>query len=259
MRSFSTDYKATFRNMPARYQLPKAFTLIELLVVISIISLLIAVLLPALGGARRAAQSTQCLANQRQIGIASQTYIVEHDEWLPAGRDTTGVLGYFSTRTPAWYVRLADGLALPRRPDSSSLWHWVVGKDDNGHQQSSVIYCPSDPEPLRQRSWLSYSPGHTLYLFDAHPAGSGAALYFSSNELRLAKLNHIISPGARGYMADSVLGAAFNYGNVLNPSRPEYAAFERHTGSGNVLYFDMHSETIKHEAFDVLDWFPFRP
>lgn len=52
-----------------------AFTLVELLVVIAIIALLVSILLPSLAGGRTAARSVVCQSNNRQLGIAVQSYI----------------------------------------------------------------------------------------------------------------------------------------------------------------------------------------
>ncbi len=56
----------------------KAFTLIELLVVISIIALLIAILLPALGRARHSANVAQDLSQLRQMQTAHYAYMTDH-------------------------------------------------------------------------------------------------------------------------------------------------------------------------------------
>ena len=59
------------------------FTLLELLVVIAIITLLIALLFPALSGANRKAKAVQSQSNLRQWGVAAQTYSNENKEGLP--------------------------------------------------------------------------------------------------------------------------------------------------------------------------------
>lgn len=57
------------------------FTLVELLVVISIISVLIALLLPALSSAREAARASLCQSKIRQLGVAIQLYCNDSKGW----------------------------------------------------------------------------------------------------------------------------------------------------------------------------------
>lgn len=79
---------------------PKAFTLVELLVVVGIISVLVAILLPALNKARQAARSLQCLSNVKQIATLMIMYANENKgsipgvEWNTNGGNFSGQYGY---------------------------------------------------------------------------------------------------------------------------------------------------------------------
>jgi prepilin-type N-terminal cleavage/methylation domain-containing protein/prepilin-type processing-associated H-X9-DG protein len=65
----------------------KGFTLIELLVVIAIISILMAIMLPALQRVKEQAKEMGCRANLREFGIAHAMYIDDFDGRYPSQRD----------------------------------------------------------------------------------------------------------------------------------------------------------------------------
>lgn len=63
--------------MPSMRKTPRhsGFTLLELVVVMGIMALLFCLLLPALGFAKRQAQTSQCANNLHQIGLAIRIYV----------------------------------------------------------------------------------------------------------------------------------------------------------------------------------------
>ncbi len=84
---------------------PSGFTLIELLVVISLITLLIAILLPALSSARETASRVKCLSNFRQVGVAGFAYSTDHDDYITPNFNVgssqyAGLRGYITGADP---------------------------------------------------------------------------------------------------------------------------------------------------------------
>lgn len=111
-----------------------AFTLIELLVVISIIALLISILLPALGSARKAARNAQCQGNLHNMMVAFGVYASEEKEWIMPvimGNAGEGASTTWGRQGAWWLLRIRKYL-----PNTGSIQTYDHGK-------ASVLRCPT--------------------------------------------------------------------------------------------------------------------
>lgn len=138
-----------------------AFTLIELLVVISIIALLVGILLPALGAARRSAQDLKCLSNERQILIGFFGYTSSSDGVLPIGISAFAVPPGEETN---WALLISDYIQQTG----------VQYADQE--KVSEAFLCPTvDQGEFAQDGWLHYGGSHPILANRADGIKSGEA------------------------------------------------------------------------------------
>ncbi len=125
----------------------RAVTMIEIIVVLSALSLLIGILVPALGGARSSARVAACGVTQRNLHLAAMQWCIDNKDRLP-GINSTGrkYLGNLTEREEMFY---------DTRPDMPvSAYDWVspvignsFGLHANRARRTKQIFedlgCPS--------------------------------------------------------------------------------------------------------------------
>jgi type II secretory pathway pseudopilin PulG len=127
-----------------------AFTIVELLVVIAIISILIALLLPAVQAAREAARRTQCANNERQIALAAHQFHDEHKHLPGMGYtplETGSVWGnhFFHLLPYLEENRLYDRAWGSVAMSTGSVTIFFSGNNDVYRQPMPIYVCPTDP------------------------------------------------------------------------------------------------------------------
>jgi prepilin-type N-terminal cleavage/methylation domain-containing protein/prepilin-type processing-associated H-X9-DG protein len=127
----------------------RGFNLIELLVVIAIIGLLIALLLPAIQGAREAARRTQCVNNMKQLALAVQNYHTAAGGFpLGAYLQPCYTLPDCGTNGNAWLVSVLPYFEQKPVYDAYNLsMNWGNLVNLTAHATAmATLWCPSDPE-----------------------------------------------------------------------------------------------------------------
>ncbi len=233
----------------------KAFTLIELLVVVSIISILAALLMPALTRARIAARSINCKSNLHQIGMAVEMFKTDHQDFYPPvcnnafltfwwgkragyGKDAAVDFsaGYLSKYVPGGRIGMCPQFAMGRV-------ELVAAGATSGYAYNSYYIGGSGDEILPD--WSNW-PG--MPAKGGQVARPSQTIMFADS----ATVNDITKPGRlrENWLLDP---PSLNY-NPPAPYLRQAVVHFRHGGLANVLFCDGHVVSMSpYELWDVLD------
>jgi prepilin-type N-terminal cleavage/methylation domain-containing protein/prepilin-type processing-associated H-X9-DG protein len=135
----------------------RAFSLIELLVVIAIITVLVALLLPAVMSATEAARRTQCRNNLHNIGLALTNYHGNH-QCLPPGWLASRVGDFVYPGYSSWLMAILPDIEQGSIFNSINMLHpaWAPDNATAVDERLELYLCPSDPTNTGQfrMNWL---------------------------------------------------------------------------------------------------------
>ena len=205
------------------YVMRRYFTLIELLVVIAIIAILAGMLLPALNNARASAQTSACLGNCKQIGLAVTGYVDDNREYYFMARQS------FNSSDPGYNVRWDRANSGPLSP--------YLGKTNQTNYQGGLVYksfhCPSKKKKQAELSDFQYTSYITNATFIKRAENEA-----EWNSFGCAKSSQLIFPSEKLFFMERDEADTGNYLGIYYDKYSVLAA--RHRAGQNVVWADMH-------------------
>ena len=206
------------------------FTLIELLVVIAIISILMAILLPALKKAQDMGRQSSCSSNLRQIHNAEMMYSIDYNSW------PTPAWIYYGTLCRVWQQLIIEGNYLPIPLSGVSAETWSGGIWSSPYvEPRGVFRCPSEKSPTQSScgyagtSWTGVHYGMS-FMYTNVSFGPAYVLY--------GRMSSCTSPSARIFFGDRCHNFVLQY--RTNTPIPCGWHASRHNSGWNCLFLDGH-------------------
>jgi len=233
------------------------FTLVELLVVISIIALLLAILVPTLGKAKKQGKNVVCKSNLRQWGLCFSLYTNDHEGKVWNGATHLGTYRYM------WYAAL--------RPYAG------YGKDQGGSDQDNekawkrdLYFCPEahlknfssdiyryggrgDPSLGTDRYYWSY--GENMWCYDWKENNADKDYYWRNVTVTGVNRAPLLADCLWGFQKPRVTDALPAYHGELyaNGGISKYV-ISRHLRNTNVVFMDSHVESLRLRKIWEINW-----
>ncbi len=206
----------------------RGFTLVELLVVISIISVIMAIVLPVFGRVRRKARTILSMNNQRQITSTMNLFASDHNERYP---ESVATIGFGNT----W--NWSDSTRLTGNRRRSPQLHRAMSEYLRRYiADASIMFCPNAPRKYEylQEAWdAGDNWDNPKTAFPADPAGGSYCFYWNYRGFlggRRVVFRGPQGPASSGRYSKLLVSDYFGYDHWRNPG--SYGSCEPFNGAG---------------------------